>query len=366
VHPRFAPANVRTAASLLAPNVTLIELTIDPAAPTESHPARVHGESSVRGWGDGIATVASSCDAVVGCTTLLVVHVETSVTGFQDVSTIGVEPLVAMPTAQDDSVEVVTTSTPSLVNIHTELEPTTQERVAEASQTPGTIPMQPGDTPTPNEPQATSTPSYLLLDIVSRIGIPVSSTGVGSNPSDHSLPTTAETGPGDESGPSQSNANVQSQQATEAGPGPSTSPPESVPVVTAGGEITLGSAVLTLTPGLSSVLGDGATATYIAITTDAGGQTFITVSSSGTAVTATITDAPATLTKARTALEASITTAARPSIVDGTSADASAYARTDRAAVSTSSQGTAAPRRSKLGRWLYAGVGLVGLGLVAG
>ena len=52
--------------------------------------------------------------------------------------------------------------------------------------------------------------------------------------------------------------------------------------------------------------------TSIGITTDATGQTLITLSSCGTAITATISNAPAVITLPKTGFEASITDAALP------------------------------------------------------
>ncbi|KAF2440594.1 hypothetical protein P171DRAFT_524610 [Karstenula rhodostoma CBS 690.94] len=318
---------VLLANTVLAQNSTTIAPTTRPPAA----PLRPHPESTVDGWGEQVTkTLPSNCDSPAACTTQLLVHVETSVTGFETLSTVVLEPEGGIRTTPVNRIEPVTTSTPSLVNIHTELAPMTQERVLEPSKTPasptpgerpetspapggnptpGNSPA-PGDSPTPSQPQATSTPNPLLMDIVSHIGIPVSSLETESKPTDSHLPTTSETDLSHANGPSQPSTNVQFQQATEADPGPSVSFLESVPTMTAGGQVTLGSVTLTLTPGLSSVLGDGATATYVAITTDDAGQTLITVSSSGTAVTATITDAPATLTKPVTGFETSITTAA--------------------------------------------------------
>ena len=68
---------------------------------------------------------------------------------------------------------------------------------------------------------------------------------------------------------------------------------------------------VTLTPGLSTTVGPEGDATFIGITTDTTGQTIITISSSGTAITATISDAPAVITLPKTGFEASITDVAR-------------------------------------------------------
>lgn len=71
--------------------------------------------------------------------------------------------------------------------------------------------------------------------------------------------------------------------------------------------ITLGSITLTLTPGLSTSIGTGTSATIIAIQTDSASHTVIVISSSGTAITATMTVAPATVTLSKNNVASSIT-----------------------------------------------------------
>ena len=71
--------------------------------------------------------------------------------------------------------------------------------------------------------------------------------------------------------------------------------------------ITLGSITLTLTPGLSTFIGTGTSATLIAIQTDSASHTVIVISSSGTAITATMTVAPATVTLSKNNVASSIT-----------------------------------------------------------
>lgn len=77
--------------------------------------------------------------------------------------------------------------------------------------------------------------------------------------------------------------------------------------VTDSNQITLGSVVLTLTPGLSTSLGTGTSATLIAIQTDSASHTIIVISSRGTAITATMTVAPSTMTLSKNGFESSIT-----------------------------------------------------------
>ncbi|KAF2007347.1 hypothetical protein P154DRAFT_118044 [Amniculicola lignicola CBS 123094] len=84
----------------------------------------------------------------------------------------------------------------------------------------------------------------------------------------------------------------------------------------AGLSITVGPAVLTLTPGLSTTLGDGFSATLVEVTTDSEGQTVVVVSSNGVATTATLSEGSATPSTPRSA---SITTEATSGVTRGTS-----------------------------------------------
>ncbi|OAL56849.1 hypothetical protein IQ07DRAFT_674983 [Pyrenochaeta sp. DS3sAY3a] len=114
------------------------------------------------------------------------------------------------------------------------------------------------------------------------------------------------------------------------------------------GTLTLGSATLTLTHGLSTTLGTEPDATFVSLSTDAAGQTIVVISSSGTAITATVSDAPATVTLPKTGFEASITDAARPGVWstgDG------------RAAAPTSSRGVAGALRGEVRWWCGVVVG---------
>lgn len=104
--------------------------------------------------------------------------------------------------------------------------------------------------------------------------------------------------------------------------------------------ITLGSATLSLTPGLSIIVGTGTDTTLIAIQTDSASHTIITISSSGTAITATITNAPATVTLPKSGWDASIT---------GEGGRGVRSTRVAVTAVSTSSKGGANARRANVG-----------------
>jgi hypothetical protein len=77
--------------------------------------------------------------------------------------------------------------------------------------------------------------------------------------------------------------------------------------VTNSNYITVGSVTLTLTPGLSTSLGTGKSATLVAIQTDSASHTIIVISSSGTAITATMTVAPVTVTLSKNSFASSIT-----------------------------------------------------------
>ena len=116
--------------------------------------------------------------------------------------------------------------------------------------------------------------------------------------------------------------------------------------------ITLGSATLSLTPGLSTIVGTGTDTTLIAIQTDSVSHTVITVSSSGTAITATITKAPATVTLPKTGWDASIT------------GDGGRGVHTTRAgvtAVTTSSKGAADAKRANMIELTSFLLGILGL-----
>jgi hypothetical protein len=103
---------------------------------------------------------------------------------------------------------------------------------------------------------------------------------------------------------------VQGSDPTQAPQTPGATPAQ--PTLAAGDIITLESTTLTLSPGLSTTVGAGTQATFLGIATNSAGQTLITVSSSGTAVTATVTNAPATVTRPKTGFDASITAFAGP------------------------------------------------------
>lgn len=126
--------------------------------------------------------------------------------------------------------------------------------------------------------------------------------------------------------------------------------------IAVGNIITLGSTILTLTPGLSTIIGTGSNAILVAIQTDSASHTAITVSSSGTAVTATITNAPATITVPRTGFEASVTNSAGRGV---------STPRPDVAVSTTSSRGLANEQRTSVGHLARLMLGFLGFVLAS-
>ncbi|EUC46122.1 hypothetical protein COCMIDRAFT_93750, partial [Bipolaris oryzae ATCC 44560] len=115
--------------------------------------------------------------------------------------------------------------------------------------------------------------------------------------------------------------------------------------------ITLGSAIIALTPGVSTTIGPSSDQTLVAITTNAAGSTLVTISSSGVAVTATVSAVPTTVTLPKTGFEASITNVARPGVVTSS-----------RPLSTTSSKAMAVGnKKSEVGWWTSAMLGVVGL-----
>ncbi|KAH7563418.1 hypothetical protein PSV09DRAFT_2423992 [Bipolaris maydis] len=115
--------------------------------------------------------------------------------------------------------------------------------------------------------------------------------------------------------------------------------------------ITLGSAIITLTPGVSTTIGPSSDQTLVAITTNPAGSTLVTISSSGVAVTATVSAVPTTVTLPKTGFEASITDVARPGVV------------TSRLSTTSSTAMAVGNKRNEVGWWTSAMLGVVGLAL---
>ncbi|CAE7206138.1 hypothetical protein PTNB73_07296 [Pyrenophora teres f. teres] len=190
----------------------------------------------------------------------------------------------------------------------------------------------------------------LLLDVISVLGETLSST----HESQLALPTidgssqpVRPTGSKSDSSPIQSPTT--SGQSSPSGTD-TTSLQATVP---AGGIVTIGSETLSLTPGLSTTVGPVNDVTFLGLATDKTGNTLVTISSSGTAITATVSNAPATVTLPRTGFEASVTAAARPGD----------YA-TRTGGTPSPGKSIGAGRRSKMGWWTNAVLGIVGIGLL--
>ncbi|KAF2741566.1 hypothetical protein EJ04DRAFT_547884 [Polyplosphaeria fusca] len=155
--------------------------------------------------------------------------------------------------------------------------------------------------------------------------------------------------------------NVQPQPTQPSNPpspnGPqSTQPPNSPPppALTIPNALTLGTATLTLTPGLSTTIGPPANPTFIQLSTDTHGQTIIVLSSSGTAISATVSNVPATMTLPKSGFDASSTAVARPGELPSAGGDGAA-------ASSTASKGGAAvPWETGVGWWTGLAGALVG------
>ncbi|KAF2031272.1 hypothetical protein EK21DRAFT_88200 [Setomelanomma holmii] len=186
---------------------------------------------------------------------------------------------------------IMTTQIPTIIDIETNVVPTSilgsgngNNVLRPASNIVTSYSIRPAqDTP---GAQAQETPgNNLFLNIISRIGktqqqaqpTPVQSPAAGDqtvNPAHSSC------------GGDQTRTPAQLPQVT---PSPKAASDANAPPVQAaqatlpvGRVVTAGPATLTLTPGLSTTIGTGNGATFIGITTNAAGQTLITVSASGT------------------------------------------------------------------------------------
>lgn len=189
----------------------------------------------------------------------------------------------------------------------------------------------------PPPPSTQSTPDNGLLDdIISRIG----------NPPPGAQPTQGPNGGGNE------NTGHELQTAPSLTETPGIQAPLSV-----NERITLGSTTLNLTPGLSTIIGVGTSATLVAMTTNVAGQTIIVISSSGTAISATVTKTAVVYTAPRTGFDAILTAAAKPA--DNWNRNTAGSPTS-----TTASKGGAAQRWNDRTEW-WAGV-LFGLGVVFG
>ncbi|KAF2796097.1 hypothetical protein K505DRAFT_359632 [Melanomma pulvis-pyrius CBS 109.77] len=273
---------------------------------------------------------------VVTFTDQPIIIIEESATGFEtEYGPRTTTPLRAPP---EQTPQVVVTNTPTIIYIHTEIATTMTGLYPGNEFGPG------------SETTAAPQPSpdgHLLNDILSRIGRP----HPGAQPSPQPASPSSDIVP---------NGNHESIPGNENTEGPlpiapaTIEVPGALPAPTVDEVITLGpETTLTLTNGLSTTVGAGSAGTFIALTTNTVGYTIIVISSSGTAVTATVSEAPVTITLPKTGFEASITAVAR----FGTpSADA---------ATTTSSKGEAADRMT-WDTWIGIVVGLVGSGAMLG
>ncbi|KAF2654168.1 hypothetical protein K491DRAFT_717448 [Lophiostoma macrostomum CBS 122681] len=222
---------------------------------------------------------------------------------------------------------LITTETPVVVSIHTNVDSSGPSPVVSAP------------------PGATSSGNDLISQIISQIA----TAEPGAQPTGASAVSTDSNG----------GTTQDQQQATDV-----TSAHASVPTLSLAESITLGGTVITLTPGLSTTVGTGTSTTLVDITTNTHGQTIVVVSSSGTAVSATMTQSAITLTSPRTNI-ASVTKAAERSgstTTGSESTSTSAEATSDgskipssgAAATSGSSKGLAAKPAHTSGGWLVA------------
>ncbi|KAA8614809.1 repeatdomain containing protein [Pyrenophora tritici-repentis] len=198
-------------------------------------------------------------------------------------------------------------------------------------------------------PQATGK-SGLLLDVISGLGETLSSTQespLASSTTDGSGQLVKPTG--SDSGRAPSQPPITPGQGLPSSTD-TTSPQVTVP---AGGTVTIGSETLTLTPGLSTTVGPATDATFLGLATNKNGSTLVTISSSGIAITATVSNAPATVTLPKTGFEASVTTAARPGDYATRLGD-----------IPGPNKSIGAGRRSELGWWTNAILGVVGIALL--
>lgn len=224
---------------------------------------------------------------------------ETPETGFEIVTREQNTPPVIIP--RPPAPDIVTTQIPTVIGIQTQYSV--------------------GRPPPTSQPSATS---GILDEIISRIGDPAPTARASNGP------------------------NGGNQDITEP------SMPATVPV---NDRITLGPATLNLTPGLSTTIGTGTAATIVAMTTNDAGQTIIVVSSSGTAISATVVKTAITFTAPRSGFDAILTDAAKPANGFSRAGDGSGTATT-----TTASKGLTSRQLSRRTEW-WTGL-LVGIGVI--
>ncbi|KAH7402406.1 hypothetical protein BKA66DRAFT_448693 [Pyrenochaeta sp. MPI-SDFR-AT-0127] len=330
----------------IEPHTNVTSPPVEPTIPPD--PLGIHGPTDTEEHSDDPCWTVS-------CIPLNFIPELPTATGWEDENN-DLMPSDLSPPRQPD--QVVTTRRPAILNVRTSTTPTVTQSPSN-NNLPGNAddndkedgPGQPTGNPgagnalndpvlVPSQPAGNS----LLDNIVSRLG--------DAQPEAQApQPLPPATAAGD-------NTVVIAQQQATAGPTAPGAANTASPQVTvaAGGSVTLGTATLTLTPGLSTTIGSDTDATFVGITTNTAGQTIITISSSGTAITATVTDALATITLPKTGFEASITDIAGPGGMS--------TSRAAGAAASTSSRGAAMDSRGGLDWWTGTALGILGLGVV--
>lgn len=303
------------------------------ATTTTSHPltdhskGKVHQESTASGWEETVQPkeqiITWDGCAPNGCHELTV-HLEASETGWLSLVTSIARGQSNIPQSTNIlKQEPVSMHSPSLVGIRTEIQASPQHSVAGPEEAPDTSSTFAKLNPAPASPQETPAQNPILQEIISKLGVhpPLPSSAPSPEPNPSSSPPTA-------------NSNT---------------PP---PLTTSPPLLTLGPTTLTLTPGLTSLLGLPPSATFIALATNDVGQTLLTVSASGTAVTATIEEVGSASTGEGTGVEASVTAAVRTGGKKGGERDG--YGSGDEDVVMTRSKGWAG--RREVGGWIW-GVG---------
>ncbi|KAF2476330.1 uncharacterized protein BDR25DRAFT_65262 [Lindgomyces ingoldianus] len=351
------------------PNPVNITTPVITSIPQETLPGFIHGESTVTGFEED-PTITEEAPGVGDPNK---VHGESSVDGFE--TTEDIQPTGGRVRGTPESTPAVTptdfqsgifiTETPTIIFIHTEIEASITQLDPGNEPQPTSIGAKGGVTDPANEnsgnsrsnnptvpasAQPTSGGEALLTEIISKIGAPAP----GAQPSTNPPSSTENPAP---------NGNQQSIPGLEnteqpATPGVLVTAPggqPTAPALTVDQSITLGAQTLTLTPGLSTTVGTGSAATFVALTTNSVGQTIIVVSSSGTAVSATVTNAPVTVSGVKTGFDASLTASAShgahstPSSLGG-------------AAATTSRKGSAAGRwRWEAEWWISLVIGVLGI-----
>ena len=263
-------------------NSTIVQL----GSATSRSDKNIHLESTATGFELDEPTRTPKI-VTLSLTEAPMIILEASATGFDS------PPITTSLQARPEQTpEVIVTNTPTVISIHTEIA-TTATGYLDNEVGPGS--------------EATLQPTsdgLLLNEIISRIGNPHPGAQLSSqqaSPTTNAVPYAI-----NESAPLNNEVTIQAIPTTLA----VTEAPGAQPALVVGEPITLGAATLTLSNGLSTTVGTGSAATFVALITKPAGYTVIVVSSSGTAVTATISNAPVTITMPKTGWEASITAAA--------------------------------------------------------